>query len=89
VAPSTSWLLYATNHSVAHLCVRALLFPTSVSSLCLQRQLLITIPVLSPWFPRPPFPHSSKMFIGGLNWDTTDGILVYAAVDPHTRELKS
>ena len=50
MAPSTSRLLYATNHSATLLCVRALLFPTSVSSFCLQRQLLITILVLPPWF---------------------------------------
>ena len=89
MAPSTSRLLYATNRSVSLLCVRALLFPASVSSicpppfcLCLQRQLLITNLVLSLLVPRPSFPHSRKMFIGGLNWDTTDGILVYATCQP-------
>ena len=89
MAPSASRLLYATNHSVALLCVRVLLFPTPVPS-HLSVFLLLRLPTTSitnnnsrsPLVPWSSFPRSSKMFIGGLNWDTTDGILVYAVCQP-------
>ena len=88
MAPSTSRLLYATNHSAALLCVwapysqhlsRLSVFPLPLPTASITNNNSRSLPL-----PGSPviFPHSSKMFIGGLNWDTTDGILVYVVCQP-------
>lgn len=87
MAPSTSRLLYATNRSVALLCVRPscsqhlshlsvfllLPFPTTSITNNNSRSPSGSLAIFLPF---------SKMFIGGLNWDTTDGILVHAVCQP-------